>query len=322
MSTRETDEPTGKETTGHEWDGIKELDTPLPAWWLYTFYACIALSMVFFVLWPSWPIPTADGWTYTKGIVGYSQRQRVEQLTAEARADLEQEMEAMRDLSLAEIRTDKALMPIALKAGEAAFGDNCAGCHGSGAQGFEGFPNLNDDAWIWGGSLEAIHQTIENGIRWDDNPDTRYNVMPSFLSDGILTREQVGQVVQYVRRISDQEHDAAKAEQGAAIYDQQCGFCHGAQGKGMADLGAPNLSDAIWLYGGDVASLTETVSYSRYGVMPAWEDRLDPLTIKQLAVYVHALGGGEPVATADAGSATAPAMDDGGSASGETRGGL
>ena len=312
MSKPEVDDVTGKDTTGHEWDGIKELDTPLPAWWLYTFYACIALSVVFFILWPAWPIPTGDGWTYTQGIQGYSQRQLVEKQTAEARADLQQEMERMRDVSLQDIRTNPDLMAIAQKAGEAAYGDNCAGCHGSGAQGFKGFPNLNDDAWIWGGSLENIHYTIENGIRWEQNDETRFNVMPAFLEDGILDREKIGQVVQYVRKLSGQDHDAKDAKLGQVIYQQQCGYCHGDQGKGMPSLGAPNISDAIWLYGGDTETLIETVSYSRYGVMPAWEERLDPLTIKQLAVYVHALGGGEPVTTAQAGQGSQGGQASGG----------
>ena len=297
MTTRERDEPTGTQTTGHEWDGIKELDTPLPKWWIYVFYATIVWSIGYWIVMPAWPLVWGDG-SYTEGVIGYSQRDVVARQLAEAEAARADYRERIAARPLDEIRRDDELMPVALAGGRAAFGDNCAGCHGSGAQGFTGFPNLNDDEWLWGGTLEDIHTTILHGIRWEADLDTRYSEMPKFLTDGLLTREQVADTTQYVLSLSGRATDAAAVTRGAVVYEEQCVICHMEGGVGDRFQGAPNLADAIWLYGGDEQAIYQSIANSRFGVMPSWADRLDPVTIKELALYVHALGGGETAPTA------------------------
>ena len=285
---KRTDDVTGYETTGHEWDGIEELNRPLPRWWLYVFYATVIWSVGYYFFYPAIPLVN----DYTKGLLGYSQRESVaEQLAAaeEAKKHWRDQIAAM---ELAAIKDDPELLRFAMAGGEAAFGDNCAPCHGTGAQGFTGYPNLNDDAWLWGGSLEAIHTTLLHGIR-AENDDTRLNDMMAFGRMDILTRQQISDVTEHVLAISGQEHNAAAAERGATVFAENCVACHGENGKGNQELGAPNLTDVIWLYGGSRETIYQTVYGGRAGVMPAWEDRLDPVTIKQLTIYVHSLGGGE-----------------------------
>lgn len=292
-SKRQVDDVTGVETTGHEWDGIRELDNPMPKWWLYTFYATIVWSFAYWVVMPAWPYLTTEGWTYTKGVIGYEQRGIVARelaAIAEGRAD---EMQQIASLPLQDVAADASLMEVALAAGKAAFGDNCAPCHGTGAQGSWGFPNLNDDVWIWGGTLEDIHTTLAHGIRWEPDDATRQNVMMAFGRDGILSRREVADVAEFVLAISHQPHEAEAAGRGAELFGEQCVTCHGADGTGNRELGAPNLTDAVWLYGGDRASIVESVSNGRSGVMPAWSGRLDQGTINALTLYVHSLGGGE-----------------------------
>jgi len=289
MPTRiEKDDITGVETTGHEWDGIKELNKPLPKWWLYVLYATIAWSLVWWVLYPSWPGITG----YFGGILGYDQREAFSQRMQQADAERAAYLERLQDADLAQIAKDPELMSIAFTGGGAAFADNCAPCHGLGGAGQGFYPTLADDAWLWGGSLEAIHQTILYGIR-SGHPDARFNEMPAYGRLGMLSREQIGDVADYVLQISGQDHDAATAERGAVLFGEQCAACHGEGGEGMADLGAPDLTDQLWLYGGARSDIVQQVHDPRHGVMPAWTGRLDPETIKSLAVYVHALGGGE-----------------------------
>ena len=289
MPTRiEKDDITGVETTGHEWDGIKELNKPLPKWWLYVLYATIAWSLVWWVLYPSWPGITG----YFGGILGYDQREAFSQRMQQADAERAAYLERLQDADLAQIAEDPELMSIAFTGGGAAFADNCAPCHGLGGAGQGFYPTLADDAWLWGGSLEAIHQTILYGIR-SGHPDARFNEMPAYGRLGMLSREQIGDVADHVLQISGQDHDAAAAERGAVLFAEQCAACHGEGGEGMADLGAPDLTDQLWLYGGARSDIVQQVHDPRHGVMPAWTGRLDPETIKSLAVYVHALGGGE-----------------------------
>jgi len=287
------DEISGVDTTGHEWDGIKELNNPLPRWWLYVFYASIVISIVYWILMPAWPYPTWDGWDYTRGTRDYSERDTVTAEIAKAQAELSVYLDQMALMSTAEIRQDETLYNVALAGGGAAFGDSCAGCHGSGAQGFIGFPNLNDDEWIWGGSLDDIEITIRHGIRWEDDDDSRYSEMPKFLADGILSREEIGAVTDYVMILSQDPAAPSEAPEGAEIFARECASCHGEAGKGMQDLGAPNLTNAISLYGQDRKALYDTIANSRFGVMPAWQDRMSDVTIKQLTLYVHGLGGGQ-----------------------------
>jgi len=285
----ERDEVTGHETTGHVWDDdLKELNKPLPKWWVYVFYVTIIWSIGYWILFPAWPLISG----YTEGLIGYSQRETVRQEIQEARAAQSEFREAIKTAELSEIRSDPELLRFSMAGGEAAFGDNCAPCHGRGAQGFTGYPNLNDDSWIWGGELGDIQQTIRYGIR-ADHPQTRVSQMPRFGIDGILDDEQINDAAEYVRSLGGLEHDGAAAARGEEIYAQQCGFCHGAQGKGMQQMGAPNLTDAIWLYGSSKDAIVTSIRTGRGGMMPQFVGRLDDVTIKQLAVYVHTLGGGQ-----------------------------
>jgi cytochrome c oxidase cbb3-type subunit 3 len=288
MAEVETDAATGTPTTGHEWDGIKELNTPLPKWWLYVLYATIAWSVVWWLLYPSWPGITG----YFGGILGYDQNAALEEQMAAADAARAGQLERLASASLEEIAADPELMNIAFAGGQAAFADNCAPCHGLGGAGQGFYPTLADDAWLWGGTLEAIQQTILHGVRSAD-PDTRFNEMPAFGALQMLSREQIDDVAEYVLQLSGAKHDEAAALRGAPVFAEQCAACHGEDGRGIEDLGGPSLADQIWLYGGDKASIVAQIYRPRHGVMPAWTGRLSPATIKSLAVYVHALGGGQ-----------------------------
>ncbi|PTW48291.1 MULTISPECIES: cytochrome-c oxidase, cbb3-type subunit III [Rhodovulum] len=281
-------------TTGHSWDGIEELNNPLPRWWLWTFYACIAFAFIYSMLYPAWPLVTGA----TPGLLGYSTRHAVEAEIKDyedRNAELIARVAAAPMEDPAAIEADPALYNYAVQGGGAVFRTYCAQCHGSGAAGVQGqgYPSLLDDDWLWGGKLEDIYYTVTNGVRNEDNPDARWSQMPSFGTDGLLSGEEIDQVVQYVRKISGQEHDAALASQGETVFLDNCAACHGEDGRGDRTVGAPNLTDAIWLYGGDVATLTETVTKARFGVMPTWQDRLSEAERKSVAVYVHQLGGGE-----------------------------
>ncbi len=276
-------------TTGHEWDGIRELNNPLPRWWLYIFYATIVWAIGYVVLYPA--IPGLD--EASKGLLGWSSRREVAsemQAVGQARAATIERIEAT---PLADLRHDRELMRIAVEGGRSAYKVYCVQCHGSGAAGSPGYPNLNDDDWLWGGDLAAIEATLRHGIRATDDESTRNSMMPAFGRDGILQAAQIDDVVEHVRQLSRQPFDAAGARRGAAVFAENCAVCHGPAGAGMREVGAPDLTDAIWLYGGDRATLARTVHGPRGGVMPAWEKRLGPATVKQLAAYVHSLGGGE-----------------------------
>jgi|FLOH01.1.fsa_nt_gi cytochrome c oxidase cbb3-type subunit III len=289
----ERDDITGIDTTGHEWDGIKELNNPLPRWWVLTFYVCIVWAIVYAALMPSVPYFKDGEMVYYKGYLNYSQRDAVIKDIMVAEAAKSEHMEQIAAAALSDIKADEDLLSFAVRGGRAAFGDNCAPCHGSGAQGFAGFPNLNDDDWIWGGTLEDIYITIQNGVRWDSNDDTRLSDMPKFLDDEMLNRDQIRDVTQYVLSLSGSSSNAEGVVRGAEVFLEQCAMCHGESGGGNRLVGAPNLSDAIWLYGGSEQEIFTTIAHSRRGVMPAWAGRLDEATIKQLALYVHGLGGGE-----------------------------
>ncbi|MFQ5774361.1 MAG: cytochrome-c oxidase, cbb3-type subunit III [Kiloniellaceae bacterium] len=285
---RETDAVTGTETTGHEWDGIKELNTPLPRWWLWTFYATIVWAIGYWIVMPAWPLVN----DFTRGVLGYTNRAAVAERLAEARAAQSAYIARIEAASLDEIRSDPELLEFALAGGRSAFAVNCSPCHGLGAAGSRGYPNLNDDAWLWGGTLDEIARTIRFGVR-SGHEEARFGDMPAFVRDGLLTREQASDVAEYVLSLSGRSTDAAAAERGAEVFAEQCVACHQEGGVGSDELGAPNLADAIWLYGGDKETIVETVSFGRAGVMPAWTGRLAPATIKRLAIYVHSLGGGQ-----------------------------
>ena len=288
MASKRTERADEAETTGHEWDGIRELNKPLPKWWLYTFYACVVWAVGYWLLMPAWPLVSS----YTKGWLGYSQREMVAEELDQAKAGKAAFRQQIAASDLAAIKADPELLNFALAGGEAAFGDNCAPCHGRGAQGAFGYPNLRDDSWLWGGSLDAIHQTITHGIRAND-AKTRASQMPAFGRMGLLNATQVNDAAEFVLSLSGRADDNEAAERGAKIFADNCSPCHGKDGKGNQTLGAPDLTDQLWLYGGDKPTIAETVINARNGVMPAWAGRLDPETIKELAVYVHSLGGGQ-----------------------------
>lgn len=276
-------------TTGHEWDGISELNNPLPRWWLYTFYATIVWAIGYVILYPALPGITGA----SKGLLDWSSRREVaaEMLQVDqARAATMQRIETT---PLDQLRRDPELMRVAVEAGRSAFKVYCVQCHGSGAAGSAGYPNLNDDDWLWGGDLATIETTLVHGIRATDDEATRASMMPAFGRDGLLEPAQIADLVEHVRQLSRQEFVGVKAKRGAALFAENCAVCHGPAGGGMREVGAPNLSDAIWLYGGDRAAIARTIAGPRGGVMPAWEKRLEPATIKGLAAYVHSLGGGE-----------------------------
>jgi len=283
------DEATGTHTVGHEWDGIQELDTPLPRWWLITFYLCIAFAIAYVILYPA--LPGLHG--ATPGVLGWTSRGTLAAETKAADASHAAVRAAIAATAVEDLRKDPKLQRAAIEGGRAAFKQNCVQCHGSGAAGSTGYPNLNDDDWLWGGDIAAIYQTLQHGIRYPGDDATRTSLMPSFGRDNILTAPQIQDVVSYVRVISKQDPANGASQRGAAIFAQNCAVCHGANGEGGRAVGAPKLNDAIWLYGGDRASITNTVTNAHAGVMPAWGQRLDPVTIKMLAAYVHSLGGGE-----------------------------
>jgi len=289
MTQKEIDSVTGVETTGHVWDGdLKELNKPLPRWWVSVFYATVVWAIGYWAVYPAWP--TLSG--YTKGYFGYSQRGAVDKQVAAAKADQAKYFDQIAAMPLDEIEKNETLMPFVMAGGAAVFGDNCGPCHGKGAQGGIGYPNLNDDDWLWGGTPDAIHQTIMHGIRSGD-AETRDMAMPRFGLDGILQPAQIADTAQYVLSLSGHATDPAAAERGKAIFADNCTPCHGDNGKGNQELGAPNLTDGIWLYGGKAPDIEKTIQTGRGGVMPFWAGRLDPVTIKMLTVYVHSLGGGK-----------------------------
>ena len=285
MSDKKTDKVTGVETTGHSWDGIEELNNPLPRWWLWTFYGTIAWGVIYTILFPAWPLVNSA----TAGVLNWSTRSEVAERIAaveEANAPIEARLV---ETSLTEVPADDQLYSYAVNAGAAVFRTNCSQCHGSGAAGAKGYPNLLDDAWLWGGTVEDIAYTVRHGIRNEDDPDARYSQMPAF--GEMLSRDEIATLVTHVQSL--QSGADPLAGPGGELFEYNCASCHGEDGRGMREMGAPNLTDAIWLYGSDDATLTQTITYARFGVMPNWGARLSDAEIAAVATYVHQLGGGE-----------------------------
>lgn len=279
------------QTTGHAWDGIEEYDNPMPRWWVWVFYATIIWGIGYSIAYPAWPLLKQA----TPGVLGFSTRANVAaeiKRFDEANASIKQQLI---DAELTEISANPELMAFAERAGAAVFRTNCAQCHGSGAAGVEGkgYPNLLDDDWLWGGDIENIHLTITHGIRNTTDPDARYSEMPRFGADELLDAQQIGEVVEYVLKLSGQEYDATLASAGESVFLDNCSACHMEDGSGDPTQGAPKLSDAIWLYGGSREAITHTVTYARFGVMPNWNTRLSEDEIRAVALYVHSRGGGQ-----------------------------
>jgi cytochrome c oxidase cbb3-type subunit 3 len=286
---KEIDPLTGTATTGHDWDGIHELNTPLPRWWLWTFYLCIVWAVGYWVVYPAWPLLTSS----TQGVFGWHSRSAIV-------ADIEQlklvrgpMMDKLTSASVAEIANDPLLLEFARAQGRAAFADNCAPCHGAGGGGGKGYPDLNDDDWLWGGKLEDIERTIRHGARGGDD-DGHQGRMPAFGRDGILKANEISAVADFVRSLSGLPTEkGADLALGKKVFADNCVLCHGPEGKGNREVGAPNLTDKLWFYGSDKKIIMEGLQNGRGGVMPAWGGRLSEPTIKALTVYVHSLGGGE-----------------------------
>lgn len=287
MSEKDIDELSGTPTTGHEWDGIKELDNPMPRWWLWSFYATIIWAIGYTILYPAWPMVSSA----TTGILGWSSRGQLTQVMEQAAAEQADLRTAIAEKLLTEIIADENLRRFAAAAGEAAFKVNCVQCHGSGAQGFPGYPNLNDDDWIWGGDIESIYQTIAHGVRFAGDEETRYSEMPAF--GDFLPADEIRQVAAYVVSFTGEPSDPALAEAGEQVYAENCAMCHGDTGLGDRTMGAPNLADTIWLYGSSEQEIATQIRNPRHGVMPAWKARLGETAVKELAIYTHSLGGGE-----------------------------
>jgi cytochrome c oxidase cbb3-type subunit 3 len=283
------DEVTGTSTTGHSWDGIDELDTPLPRWWLWIFYATIAWAIVYWVFYPAWPLVSS----YTKGVLDWGSRAAVATDLADLKTQRAPMVDKLAAARLDQIMADPQLLDFARAQGRVTFRDNCAACHGAGGGGAPGYPNLNDDDWLHGGKIEQIADTIRHGAHADDDKG-HLTKMPAFGRDGMLKRAEIEAAADYARSLSGLPVDPkADLAGGKKIFAETCATCHGPEGKGNRQNGAPNLTDAIWLYGADRATIIEGLWNGRGGVMPAWGGRLDETAIKAVAVYVHTLGGGE-----------------------------
>jgi len=279
-------------TTGHSWDGIEEFNNPLPRWWLWIFYACIVWGIWYSVAYPAWPgVKSA-----TAGYLGFSTRAQVAEEIATAEAKNAAINEKLASVELASIAMDPELEGYAKSAGAAVFKTWCAQCHQTNGAGAVGYPNLQDDDWLWGGTMEDIHLTLLHGIRSETDDDSRYSEMPAFGRDELLEEEEISQVVNFVMSLTpnvNPPQDPSMVEAGAVVFEDNCAACHMEDGSGDRTQGAPNLADAIWLYGGDYAAISETVHNSRFGVMPDWNERLSEAQIRAVATYVHQLGGGE-----------------------------
>ena len=286
---KDIDDVTGIDTTGHAWDGIKELNNPLPRWWLWCFYMTIIWGVGYTIAYPAWPLVTGA----TSGVLGYSTRAEVAQEIArfeEANAEISAQL-ASADLNTLAENTE--LLRFANSAGAAVFRNNCSQCHGSGAAGVQasGYPNLLDDDWLWGGDIENIHLTIAHGIRNEEDLDSRYSQMPAY--GEIFEEEEILSVVQYVKSLSGTPDDATLAAAGEELFLDNCAACHGEEGLGDIYQGAPNLADAIWLYGGTREDIEYSIINARFGVMPAWGLRLSEEDVKAVTLYIHQLGGGQ-----------------------------
>ncbi|MBF9197281.1 cytochrome-c oxidase, cbb3-type subunit III [Microvirga terrestris] len=285
----QVDALTGIATTGHSWDDIQELNNPLPRWWLWSFYATIVWAVVYCVFYPAWPLVSS----YTKGMFGWQSREAIVQDLDTLKAQRAGMTAQLAQNSLEHIRQNPDLFAFARAQGKASFGDNCAPCHGAGGGGAKGYPNLNDDDWLWGGSLDEVEQTVRFGAR-STSDNGHQGSMPAFGRDGMLHREEISHVADFVRSLSGLPTEtSAHLAEGGKVFADNCAGCHGDKGQGNKELGAPNLSDKIWLFGSSKSVIMEGLTNGRGGVMPAWHGRLDDTTIKALTLYVHSLSGNQ-----------------------------
>jgi len=288
MAEHRYDPVTGQYTTGHSWDGIEELYTPLPRWWVITLVISFIIAIIYAALYPGWPTTRFA----FAGLLGWTSAGQLAEEQAEARSEQAHWRNQIAAKSVSEIEQSDELRTFAITGGRALFNQNCAACHGSGAGGQQGqFPSLIDDDWLWGGKIDDVYQTIAHGIRNED-PESRQSEMPAFAE--MLSPEEIAAVAEYVATLSDaSKADSRKALPGAEVFANNCAGCHGESGEGMREMGAPRLADQIWLYGDGKDAVARQVAHPRMGMMPAWKPRLGDDAVKMLAVYVHSLGGGE-----------------------------
>ena len=295
------------QTTGHAWDGdLQEYNNPLPTWWVYAFYVTLVFALIYWIIYPSWPM----GKSFISGVSDVTYvNNRGEKVTHpwntraiymadmnEAAATQKTYFDKVAQQSYQTIANDPEMNGFILSAGKALFLENCAACHQTGGQGVPSFfPNLTDDDWLYGGDYATIHNTLVAGRR---------GYMPAF--GEVLSAGQIEQLAHYVASLSGVQHDATSAQAGNVLFHSDaaaCFYCHGADAKGRKDIGAPNLTDKIWLWAnvpaasgsGDKLAAIRGVIHDgvNKGVMPAWGERLSPEQIKVLTVYVHELGGGQ-----------------------------
>jgi cytochrome c oxidase cbb3-type subunit 3 len=293
MAIKETDPVTGRKMTGHIWNGIKELDTPVPRGVLLFLIVTHIFAALWWTLEPAWPL----GSTYTRGLIGSDQRQVVERKIVEAATSRVPWIEKIETKSFDEIRADEVLMAKVNSSGHQLFGDNCAACHGRDGRGGQNYPDLTDDDWLWGGDPQRIVETMTVGVN-SRHSKSRVSQMPAFGADEMLDRKQVSDVAAYVYSLSNSQASsaevAAQVNAGHEVFLRSCASCHGQDAKGKQDMGAPNLTDGRWVYGGSLDRIIQTVHGGRQGHMPTWDERLSPAEIKILALYVNALGRKQP----------------------------
>jgi cytochrome c oxidase cbb3-type subunit III len=293
MTAEERDPVSGHGTTGHEWNGIKELDTPIPRGILMFLIATHIAAVLWWILMPAWPL----GSTYTKGLLGADQRKTVEENMRNAAAQRAEWIGQIESLSFADIQANEDLMAVVRESGRQLFGDNCAACHGTDGKGQAGYPNLTDEDWLWGGDPEAIAETMRVGIN-SMHDEARSAQMPAFGRDQMLDQSEVRNVAAYVYSLSNPGFSTAenidRIEAGREVFATTCAACHGDDARGLREVGAPNLADDRWIYGGDLEIIVSSIHGGRQGHMPTWDERLSKAEIKTLALYVHSLSVAEP----------------------------
>ncbi|MEO0543132.1 MAG: cytochrome-c oxidase, cbb3-type subunit III [Pseudomonadota bacterium] len=283
MDKPRVDELTGHETMGHDFDGIEELNTPMPRWWLITFYVTLVWGVAYTIAYPAWPMISGS----TAGLLGFSTRAEVAKQIDDHELANSELVTQLLDVDLTSFDPQSDLHRYAVARGGSVFRAQCSQCHGSGAAGAVGYPNLLDNDWLWGGSLDQIAFTVRHGIRNETDGDALWSEMPAF--GELLEKDEIELLADFIPTMANADFTT----EAGTLYLDNCASCHGDAGLGDRDQGAPNLTDAIWLYGGDRASLVDTITNARFGVMPAWGQRLSEADVRSVATYVHALGGGE-----------------------------
>lgn len=292
MNAEERDPVSGERLTGHDWNGIKELDTPVPRGVLLFLIITHLIAFVLWILTPAWPI----GRTFTPGVLGIDQRKAVEEQLVTSITDKASWTRKIESSDFPTIQADEQMMSIVRSTGHQLFGDNCAACHGIDGKGRANYPNLTDDDWLWGGDAQRIAETISVGVN-SANAGSRLAEMPRFGLDQMLPREDIEKAANYIFSLSNPEFsqpgNIETITAGRDVFLKNCVTCHGEDARGKKDVGAPNLTDKRWLYGGDLETIITTIHGGRRGHMPTWDQRLTPAEIKILALYVHALGEGD-----------------------------